>query len=79
MKLLNVYHASYCSSMLTSWNLASLGEPLQTLSELVNNGYESNYVQTRVCTVLYMTRGLTEWYLAHFERSFQEKEAWLLP
>ena len=35
MQSLNVHHASYCSSMLTTSNWASLGEPLQTLSELV--------------------------------------------
>ena len=35
MQSLDVYHASYCSSMLTSSNWASLGEPVQTLSELV--------------------------------------------
>ena len=34
MQSLNVYHTRYCSSMLTSSNLASLGEPLQTLSEV---------------------------------------------
>ena len=37
MQSLNVYQASYCSSMLTTSNWASLGEPLQTLSELVQN------------------------------------------
>ena len=36
MQSLNVHHASYCSSMLTTSNWASLGEPLQTLSELVD-------------------------------------------
>ena len=35
LQSLNVYYASYYSSMLTSSNWASLGEPLQTLSELV--------------------------------------------
>ena len=30
-----VFNASYCASMLTPANRASLGEPLQTLSELV--------------------------------------------
>ena len=37
MQSLNVYHASYCSSMLTTSNWASLGEPLQTLSELLEH------------------------------------------
>ena len=31
-----VFNASYCASMLTPANRASLGEPLQTLSELVS-------------------------------------------
>ena len=30
-----VFNASYCTSMLTPANRVSLGEPLQTLSELV--------------------------------------------
>ena len=34
-----VFNASYCTSMLTPANRASLGEPLQTLSELVTERF----------------------------------------
>ena len=47
MQSLNVYHASYCSSMLTSSNWASLGEPLQTLSELVGASVASPSLTSR--------------------------------